>query len=143
MKKKHEVVINDDYGSFGISGAAVTWLEANAQDQKLLDFLKGEREKITKEFEEEGAGKSSVTGKPFTIEEIMGSTFTYGEGKKIFPRHHPDFVAVVKALKKKVNTSFSHLKVVKLKGNKYRIEGYDGWEHVMEPEDYEFITIEE
>ena len=143
MKKKHEVVINDDYGGFGLSEAAVLWLEANAQDQKLLYFLKRKREEITKEMEKEGEVKSFITGKPYTVGEIMGDTFTYGEGKKLIPRHHPDLVAVVKALKRKASTSFSKLKVVKIKGNKYRIEGYDGWEHVMEPEDYEFITIEE
>lgn len=130
--KKCKVVINTCYGGFGLSDEAVLWLEQNAKDEKLREFLKEERKKL-----------SQKKMKWDTVEGCMASGLSFKFCDNGIPRHHQDLVKVVETLKDKASGEFSDLKVVTLKGNKYRVEKYNGAEYVMEPEDYEFITIED
>ena len=56
-------------------------------------------------------------------------------------RHDPLLVQCVEVLGEKANDDFSYLKVKELKGSKYIIREYDGWESVIEPEDIDWIIV--
>lgn len=56
-------------------------------------------------------------------------------------RHDPDLVRCVETLGHAADGECAHLQVRELKGNRYRIDNYDGNEDVYEPEDEEYITI--
>ena len=55
------------------------------------------------------------------------------------PRHDPFLVQAVEELGKKANGFSSDLCIAQVFGP-YRIEGYDGSETIMEPDDYNWIT---
>jgi len=58
------------------------------------------------------------------------------DGEVDVSRHDPRFVAAVENLKPR------NFRVATLKGNKYRIDEYEGAESVIEPEDYDWITVD-
>jgi len=58
------------------------------------------------------------------------------DGQDSISRHDPRLVAAVEKLKP------SSLAVATIKGNKYRIDEYDGAESVMEPENYDWVTVD-
>lgn len=132
--KTHKVVYNAAYGGFGLSNEAVRWLEYNAKDKELRDFLQHEREELS---------TKKVDFDWDTIEGCMQCSLKYDFKEHGIPRHHPDLVKVVETLKDKADGRFSELKIAKIKGNLYRIDEYDGWETVVEPDDYEWIHIDE
>ena len=90
---KHKIVINACFGGFSLSDEAIKWLETNAKDKKLREFLAKERQKASKMSENERWGA--------TIEEIMASGLKYDFR---LPRHHKDLVKVVEILKEKYHT---------------------------------------
>ena len=57
------------------------------------------------------------------------------------PRHDLNLVLVVETLREESWGRFSELQIRDLKGRQYRIDEYDGWETVMEPDDYEWIVV--
>lgn len=114
---KNKVVYNDCFGGFEISLNAMEWLAENGRD---------EIKAIAKKYLQK---------------------FPNGEEKFSFfrpniQRHNPDLVRCVETLGSKASGKFAKLKVHELKGNRYRIVDYDGWEEVYEPEDECYITIE-
>lgn len=56
-------------------------------------------------------------------------------------RHHPALVACVETLGKSASGSSADLKVKELRGTRYRITDYDGFEEVVEPEGDEWIEV--
>jgi hypothetical protein len=56
-----------------------------------------------------------------------------------YARHNPILVQVVEELGPKANSRHGCLRIAEVSGP-YRIEEYDGWETVMEPDDYEWVT---
>ena len=58
-------------------------------------------------------------------------------------RHDPALVKVVETLGAKADGYLASLRVKEIKGNKYRIEEYDGVESVVEPDDIEWIEVKE
>lgn len=112
----HKVVANVCYGGFSLSLKAVEWLETNCEDNELYKFIKVTRNKIL----------------PSLSNIILCSDVSDWFADK---RHHKDLVAVVEALGKDANGSCANLCVVKIYGNQYRIEDYDGTEKVVTPED--------
>lgn len=56
-------------------------------------------------------------------------------------RHDPVLIAAVETLGKKAGGAFADLQIATIKGNKYRIDEYDGFESVLEPEDYDWIEV--
>lgn len=56
-------------------------------------------------------------------------------------RHDPDLVAVVEALGKEVNGTFSRLAIEEIEGDMYNIEEYDGKETVVTPDDIGWTVI--
>ena len=58
-------------------------------------------------------------------------------------RHDPLLVECVETLKEKANNPYSRLAVIEIEGNLYRVEKYDGKEWIEQPENMEWIKIEE
>ena len=110
----NKVVYNACDGGFCISLKAVKWLAENGRD---------EIKAIAEEYL-----RQSPYGTLFNCYEIQ--------------RHDPDLVRCVETLGYMAGARFSNLKVRELKGNRYRIDEYDGYEEVYEPEDEEYTTIE-
>ena len=54
-------------------------------------------------------------------------------------RHDPTLVQVVEELGEKASDTYSNLAIAEVSGP-YRIDEYDGYESVMEPDDYDWIT---
>ena len=117
----HEVVYNNCYGGFGLSNDAIQWLEQNAKDTELKDYISKIRITCTRDAE---------------IAYFIKDWFS----KR---RHHSDLVEVVKNLGNKVNDSFSELTIAEIKSDRYRIEAYDGLENVITPEETNWIVIKE
>lgn len=57
-------------------------------------------------------------------------------------RHDPRLVECVETLQGKASGKYARLRVATIEGNIYRIDNYDGQEHVVEPQDLNWITIE-
>ena len=67
---------------------------------------------------------------------------SYGFSVIDIDRHDPILVQVVEELgREKANANMSKLKLYTLKGDRYRIEEYDGWEKVVEPDDIRWIVV--
>jgi hypothetical protein len=111
----NKVVYNACFGGFSISLTAMKWLAENGRDE-----IKAIAGKYLRESPDEKFG--------FHCWDIE--------------RHDPDLVRCVETLGNKVNGRCANLGVRELKGNRYRIDVYDGNEEVFEPEDEEYITIE-
>lgn len=110
----NKVVYNANYCRFCISLKAVKWLADNGRD---------EIKAIAREYL-----RQSPYGTLFSCDDIQ--------------RHDPDLVRCVETLGYEANGQCANLEVRELKGNRYRIDDYDGYEEVYEPEDEEYITIE-
>lgn len=128
----HYVVYSERYGGFGISKAALDWLEENAR-QEVKDKIKECRRDVNDEYKK----RPNLHTTAKDLEEYTAMRLMYW-----MHRHDNDLVRCVKTLGRKANGEFAELKVRKLKGNKYRIEEYDGYEEVFEPGDEKYITIE-
>ena len=63
--------------------------------------------------------------------------------RSFLKRHDPDLVAVVEALGKEVNGSFSKLTIAEIDEDKYFIDEYDGRESVVTPTDLCWEVIDE
>ena len=67
------------------------------------------------------------------------ATNDYGHLDYDFPRTDPVLIEVIEKLGKKANGTYASLAIAKVpKGEKYRIDEYDGVESVMRPDDYEW-----
>ena len=58
-------------------------------------------------------------------------------------RHDPDLVAVVEALGKEANSTFSELAIAEIDEDKYFIDEYDGMETVVTPANLCWEVIDE
>ena len=132
-KKVNKVVYNACFGGFSLSDEAVIWLEKNAEDEELREFLKLKREEASKIPEQERY--------PSSIENIMQFSVIYEFKENGIPRHHPDLIKVVETLKDGADGMCAELRVAKIKGNIYRIDEYDGTETVIEPSGYDWVSI--
>lgn len=113
----NKVVYNDTYGGFCLSVEAVKWLAENGHGD-------------IKSIAEEEIKKSPA--------KYPGGVYGYHLSIK---RHDKDLVRCVETLGRAANGGFAKLAIHEIKGRLYRIENYDGWEDVYEPEDetYEYI----
>lgn len=106
---------NACYGGYSLSLTAMKWLAENGRDE-----IKAIAGQYLRKSPDEKYG--------FHCDEIQ--------------RHDPDLVRCVETLGYEANGQCANLEVRELKGNRYRIDDYDGYEEVYEPEDEEYITIE-
>ena len=111
----NKVVYNACFGGFSISLTAMKWLAENGRDE-----IKAIAKEYIRKYPNEEFG--------FHCWDIQ--------------RHDPDLVRCVETLGYKANGGCADLEVRELKGNRYRIDEYDGSEEVYEPEDEDYITIE-
>jgi len=57
------------------------------------------------------------------------------------PRHDPALVQVVEELGDEANGFCAQLRIEEIEGTKYRIDEYDGYESVEQPNDIEWVEI--
>ena len=86
-------------------------------------------------------GKSFNYGPEHDDHYVSGYISTEGD----YPRHDHELVKTVEDLGSEANGSHACLKIKELKGNRYIIDVYDGSEseRVVEPDDINWITVEE
>ena len=135
MSKKYKVAYNGSYGGFRLSDEAVKWLEQNAREE-VKEFLAAERVRVTESRKNNNFAKFS------TVEDLMCDALMYDFNESGMCRHDPDLIRVIEALGEKASSSYSDLKIAKISGRVYRIDEYDGWETISEPEDYNWIIID-
>ena len=128
----HKIVYNSDYGTISLSPTAIKWLEENACDD-IKKFIQETKEKIKNAVSEEES-------RLMPADAIL--SYQLLDVYKI-PRHHPDLVRCVEELGRNANGSYADLAIKEINGNIYRIELDNGNETVIEPEDYEWITIKD
>ena len=135
MGEKYKVAYNGDYGGFALSDEAVKWLEQNAREE-VKEFLAAERVRLTE------SRKNDKHASLSTLESAMGYSLLYdfhGDGMR---RHDPDLIRVIKELGSTAGSPYSDLEIAEISGRAYRIDEYDGWETISEPDDYNWIIID-
>lgn len=121
---KHKIVYNNCYGGYTLSDKAIEWLSEHGSD-KTKRFIAQKR----LESNEKTKYDSS---KIFYVMDAL---------RYFLKRHDPDLVAVVEALGKEVNGTFSNLAIEEIDGDMYNIEEYDGKETVVTPDDIGWTVI--
>ena len=131
---KHKIVYNDCYGSYALSYKAIDWLSEHGSE-RIKNFIAQKRIEA-KEIEDFGSASQeridNVT--KFYVMDAVSSFLN---------RHDPDLVAVVEALGKEVNGTFSELAIAEIDEDKYFIDEYDGRETVVTPADLCWEVIDE
>ena len=133
--KVYKVAYNGDYGGFSLSDEAVKWLEQNAREE-VKKFLAAERVRLTE------CRKNDKYASLSTLEDAMGYSLMYDFHEDGMHRHDPDLIRVIEELGKSASSPYSNLKVAEISGRAYRIDEYDGWETISEPDDYNWIIID-
>lgn len=121
---KHKIVYNDCYGGYALSDKAIDWLSEHGSD-KTKRFI------AQKRLEANEKTKYDST-KIFYVMDAL---------RYFLKRHDPDLVAVVEALGKEVNGTFSDLAIKEIEEDMYNIEEYDGKETVVTPDDIGWTVI--
>lgn len=121
---KHKIVYNDCYGGYALSDKAVEWLSEYGSE-RTKKFI------AQKRLEANEKTKNDST-KIFYVMDAL---------RYFLRRHDPDLVAVVEALGKEVNGTFSRLAIEEIDGDMYNIEEYDGKETVVTPDDIGWTVI--
>ena len=118
----YKVAINNGYGGFRLSFQAVSYIFDNMSQE--------EKHEMKKDFKKEDASDS------WSIKDHIA--FEIGN----LPRHHRLLVEAVEKFGKDAGSFYCNPIVVEIKGDRYMIKEYDGWESVVEPEDISWIKIE-
>lgn len=124
---KHKVVYNDCYGGFTLSDKAINWLSEHGSERtkKFIAQKRLEANEKVKDYDSRVRVTSDSTRKFYIMDAV----------RNFLDRHDPDLVAVVEALGKEVNGTFSDLAIEEIDGDMYNIEEYDGKETVVTPDD--------
>lgn len=147
-----KVVYNSDFGGFSLSGKAIRYF-MELKGKTIFAYRKegNTYQKIENPTDEDLDAWDVVTfdkdfGKSFNNygsehddHYVSGYISTEGD----YPRHDPELVKTVEDLGSEANGSHAHLKIKELKGNRYVIDEYDGSERVVEPDDINWVTVEE
>ena len=130
---KNRVVINVDYGGYGLSDKA---------RELFIEKLGYTPIKIV------NSGRDIFTVKEKIKKEHLKYFYFYEKEKKyIFDisqiqRHDPILVDVVKTLEENANTESSKLIVVEMLGCQYTIIEYDGWERLLTPYNIDWTLVD-
>ena len=129
----HKIVYNSCYGGYSLSDKAIDWLSEHGSE-RTKNFIAQKRIEA-KEIEDFTSASQ---------ERIYNVTKFYvmDAVRSFLKRHDPDLVAVVEALGKEVNGTFSELDIEEIDEDKYFIEEYDGRETVVTPDDICWEVIE-
>ena len=147
-----KVVYNSDFGGFSLSGKAIRYFmelkgktifayrkEGNTY-RKIENPTDGDFDDWDVTLFDKDFGKSfNNYGPEHDDHYVSGYISTEGD----YSRHDPELVKTVEDLGSKANGFHAHLKIKELKGNLYIIDEYDGSERVVEPDDINWITVEE
>lgn len=142
----HEIVLNQSFGAFELSPKA---MELIAKKKRLSYFIyKYDTDKFIKvDTVEENWPKDGyyyITSKDFGPEIKPGDISSSLESYFVnLPRHDKDLVSVVKELGKESFGYSACLRIETTTSKLYKIEGYDGFERLMVPEDINWCVIEE
>ena len=85
-------------------------------------------------------GGFSLSSKAVSWLQEKGLQFD-GNYHQDIPRHDSLLVECVETLGKEASGLYSNLVVAEIEGNQYRIKVAGGWENVIEPDLWGFITI--
>ena len=121
---KHKIVYNDCYGGYALSNKAIDWLAEHGSERT--------KQFIAKKRLEANEKTKCDSSKIFYVMDAL---------RYFLKRHDPDLVAVVEALGKEVNGTFSDLAIEEIDGDMYDIEEYDGKETVVTPDDIGWTVI--
>lgn len=111
-----KVVINDEFGGFGLSDKAFEKL----LERKGIEFEKSEKEKF-------GITHYYVAGHLGEDEHYLSPYDYYND------RADADLIAVIEEMGKDANGTFSSLKVIEIPdGIEWHVHEYDGLEHIAE-----------
>lgn len=121
---KHKIVYNNCYGGYTLSDKAIEWLSEHGSD-KTKRFIAQKRLEANEKTKYDSS-------KIFYVMDAL---------RYFLKRHDPDLVAVVEALGKEVNGTFSNLAIEEIDGDMYNIEEYDGKETVVTPDDIGWTVI--
>ena len=130
---KHKIVYNNCFGGYALSDKAINWLEEHGSE-RTKQFITQKRIEVSEKINDYDP-KSQVTAdstRKFYIKDAVRS---------FLERHDPDLVAVVEALGKEVNDTFSDLAIEEIDGDMYNIDEYDGKETVITPDDIGWTVI--
>lgn len=130
---KHKIVFNDCYGGYALSNKAIDWLSEHGSE-RTKQFIAKKRAEANEKIKEYGH-RVRVTADNIIKFYIMDAVRSFLE------RHDPDLVAVVEALGKEVNDTFSDLAIEEIDGDEYYIEEYDGKETVVTPDNLCWTVI--
>lgn len=130
---KHKIVYNNCFGGYALSDKAIEWLSEHGSE-RTRQFITRKRleasEKI-KDYDPRVRVTANSTRKFFIMDAV----------RSFLKRHDPDLIAVVEALGKEVNGTFSDLAIEEIDGDEYYIEEYDGKETVVTPDDIGWTVI--
>lgn len=147
-----KVVYNSSFGGFSLSGKAIRYfmelkgktIFAYRKEGNIYRKIENPTDDDLDAWDvatfDKDFGKSfNNYGPEHDNHYVSGYISTEGD----YPRHDPELVKTVEDLGSKANGSHAHLKIKELKGNLYIIDEYDGNERVVEPDDINWITVEE
>ena len=117
-----KVVINNCYGGFGLSSEVIAFIFDNMSQE--------EKYEMRKDYSDEEGFDN------WTVKDHIACNIKY------LPRHHRLLVEAVEKFGSEAGGMFAALEVITLSGDTYRIEEYDGWETVVEPDDIKWVKIE-
>lgn len=130
---KHKIVYNDCYGGYALSDKAIDWLSEHGSERtkKFIAQKRLEANEKIKDYDSRVRVTADSTRKFYIMDAL----------RYFLRRHDPDLVAVVEALGKEVNGTFSDLAIEEIDGDMYNIEEYDGKETVVTPDDIGWTVI--
>lgn len=131
---KHKIVYNDCYGGYTLSYNAIDWLSEHGSEST-KNFIAQKRIEA-KEIEDFSSASQE------RIYEVT-NFYVMDAVRSFLKRHDPDLVAVVEALGKEANGTFSKLAIAEIDEDKYFIDEYDGREAVVTPADLCWEVIDE
>lgn len=150
-----KVVYNSDFGGFSLSGRAIRYFLGLKGKTVFAYRVKEDTFQKIKNPTDEDFRDWNV----YLFDKDFGETFdNYGqehedhyvsnliidvENEEGYPRHDPELVKTVEDLGREANGSYANLRIKEIKGNRYIIREYDGSESVIEPDDINWITVEE
>lgn len=91
-------------------------------------------------------GDCTLVGEPYSDgsgvrEESFGSDSHHLDSS--YPRHDPVLIEVIETLGSLASGECASLEVATLKGDRYIVDEYGGFESVQEPEDISWITVDQ
>ena len=130
---KHKIVYNNCYGGYTLSDKAIDWLSEHGSEST-KNFIAHKRIEAKEKEDFSSASQERVDNIKFYVMDAVRS---------FLKRHDPDLVAVVEALGKEVNGTFSELAIMEIDEDKYFIDEYDGRESVVTPADLCWEVVDE